>query len=244
MKKQSFTLLELCLITGIVLFAVTLFIPGLSAAADQDSETMCRSNLKDITTAFQQYATDYDGYYPGFFKTSGKNRTWSRILVTDTNYLLGPAVLSCPANPSPDGAARRKAASAIWDFCCYGFYAGNISADDWDYGKRVRGALGDFARGAVFSESYTLKPDLMKQPAQTVFLADSAKFSGSHSPNSYISPRAFYQESAVNTLHENRANTVTADGAITARSAAELAETPLRFSAFVNGNFEKEELTR
>lgn len=123
-------------------------------------------------------------------------------------------------------------------------YAGDISADNWDYGKRVRGTLGNFARGAVFSESYTLKPELMKQPAQTVFLADSAKFTGSHSPNSYFAPRAFYQESAVNTLHENRANSVTADGAITARSAAELADTALQFSAFVNGNFEKEELAR
>lgn len=244
MKKQSFTLLELCLIVGIVLFAAILFVPGLSAASRQSDEELCRSNLRDIVMAFQHYATDYAGYYPGFFKTSGKNRTWSRILVTDTNYLLGPAVLSCPANPSPDGAARRKTASAIWDFCCYGLYAGDISADNWDYGKRVRGTLGNFARGAVFSESYTLKPELMKQPAQTVFLADSAKFTGSHSPNSYFAPRAFYQESAVNTLHENRANSVTADGAITARSAAELADTALQFSAFVNGNFEKEELAR
>ena len=151
MKKQSFTLLELCLIVGIVLFAAILFVPGLSAASRQSDEELCRSNLRDIVMAFQHYATDYAGYYPGFFKTSGKNRTWSRILVTDTNYLLGPAVLSCPANPSPDGAARRKTASAIWDFCCYGLYAGDISADNWDYGKRVRGTLGNFARGAVFT---------------------------------------------------------------------------------------------
>ena len=113
MKKQSFTLVELCLIVGIVLFAAILFVPGLSAASRQSDEKLCRSNLRDIVMAFQHYATDYAGYYPGFFKTSGKNRTWSRILVTDTNYLLGPAVLSCPANPSPDGAARRKTASAF-----------------------------------------------------------------------------------------------------------------------------------
>ena len=58
---------------------------------------------------------------------------------------------------------------------------------------------------------------------------------------------AFYNRYAtrdVRQKHENRANSVTADGAITARSAAELADTALQFSAFVNGNFEKEELTR
>ena len=59
MKKQSFTLLELCLIVGIVLFAAILFVPGLSAASRQSDEELCRSNLRDIVMAFQHYATDY-----------------------------------------------------------------------------------------------------------------------------------------------------------------------------------------
>ena len=72
MKKQSFTLVELCLIVGIVLFAAILFVPGLSAASRQSDEELCRSNLRDIVMAFQHYATDYAGYYPGFFKTSAR----------------------------------------------------------------------------------------------------------------------------------------------------------------------------
>jgi len=244
MKQQQFTLLELAAILMVLLVGIGVIMPVLAATGENAKALRCRSNLKDVFQAHSSYAVDQHGYFPGFFRIDGKNRTWSRILVSDANYLIGPALLSCPENTSPESAANRKTDSAIWDFNCYGFYAGNISADGWDYAKRVKNLLGDFAVGAIFSDFYVLNPARMSKPAKTPILADSAKTTGTHPASSYFSPRGFYQDGAVNLLHDGKANMVSADGAVEPSGANELAASPMQFSVFVSQQFAKVEMNK
>lgn len=242
MKQHSFTLSELLICLVLVALGAALLTPCISGAAAAGREEQCRANLKEIVGAQMQYAGDNQQFLAGFFRHDGKNRTWSRTLVTDNNYLLGSAFLSCPDNPSPEGASKRRAASAIWDFNCYGFYVGNNNVDGWDYAKRIRPQQGDFAKGAIFTDFYALELKAMKNPAQLVIFADTAKTTGLKSPTSYFSPRGYFQEGAVNLLHGARANTATADGAIQPLSAQDLASGALGFNRFSDENFNKLEL--
>ena len=61
---RGFTLIELLVVIAIIAILAALLFPTLSAARSSARTAVCQSNLKQIGTAVQVYAQDWDGAYP------------------------------------------------------------------------------------------------------------------------------------------------------------------------------------
>ena len=68
-QKRSFTLIELLVVIAIIAILAAILLPALQNARMRGVSSSCTSNLKQIASAIQVYATDHDGkwaiYYGG-----------------------------------------------------------------------------------------------------------------------------------------------------------------------------------
>ncbi len=66
MKKTSraFTLIELLVVIAIIAILAALLLPALKSAKDMGKKAVCISNMKQIYLGFNDYAMDYDHFYP------------------------------------------------------------------------------------------------------------------------------------------------------------------------------------
>ena len=59
MRRKGFTLVELLVVIGIIALLIAILMPALQRARDQANRTQCMSNVKQLTTAWLQYATEH-----------------------------------------------------------------------------------------------------------------------------------------------------------------------------------------
>ena len=64
MKKNSFTLIELLLVTAIIGILVSILLPSLLKAREASRKIVCLSNLKQIGSVLNLYTKNNSGYYP------------------------------------------------------------------------------------------------------------------------------------------------------------------------------------
>ena len=109
-EKQTFTLLELLVVISIIAILASLLIPVLSKAREASRFTVCKSNQKQIGTAYILYTTDNNGFYPGMFEVNGPigwDDALAPYLGLDYTIATGPtsesAVLACPSDDVPRG---------------------------------------------------------------------------------------------------------------------------------------------
>ena len=61
MKRDCFTLMELLIVIGIIAILAGLLMPALNKARGQANKIACRSNLRQIGLAIQNYTDDFKG---------------------------------------------------------------------------------------------------------------------------------------------------------------------------------------
>ena len=67
MKRRfqfGFTLIELLVVIAIIAILAAILFPVFAQAREKARQTVCLSNMKQISTAMLTYTSDYDGYWP------------------------------------------------------------------------------------------------------------------------------------------------------------------------------------
>jgi prepilin-type N-terminal cleavage/methylation domain-containing protein len=63
-RSSAFTLVELLVVIGIIALLMAILLPALAKAREASQKTVCLSNLRQLGTAMQQYATEYKDFIP------------------------------------------------------------------------------------------------------------------------------------------------------------------------------------
>ncbi|MCL5102730.1 MAG: type II secretion system GspH family protein [Armatimonadetes bacterium] len=108
--RAAFTLIELLVVIGIIAILAAVLAPVYISAKHEAQSNTCKSNLLQISKAFETYAGDYEGSYPN----TNNQYLWSGYYWREPirKYVaLGAVssngtrnmVLACPADPTPPG---------------------------------------------------------------------------------------------------------------------------------------------
>ncbi|MDP2897445.1 MAG: prepilin-type N-terminal cleavage/methylation domain-containing protein [bacterium] len=62
--RVGFTLIELLVVTAILAILMALLLPTIQNAKEKGKQAHCMQNLRQLGLAYEQYANDYDGWYP------------------------------------------------------------------------------------------------------------------------------------------------------------------------------------
>ena len=63
-RRQGFTLIELLVVIAIIAILAALLLPALARAKQKGQQTVCTSNLKQISLAFMLYLNDHEDRFP------------------------------------------------------------------------------------------------------------------------------------------------------------------------------------
>jgi len=112
-KMYGFTLLELLVVIAIIAMLSSILLPALSKAREKGRQSVCISNLKQLTLAFIMYKNDNDGWYPPACADSGwgnpdlhrwhgeRINTSSPFIISEQTpiypYLKNKEIRACPS---------------------------------------------------------------------------------------------------------------------------------------------------
>jgi prepilin-type N-terminal cleavage/methylation domain-containing protein/prepilin-type processing-associated H-X9-DG protein len=117
---KAFTLVELLVVIGIIALLISILLPSLNRAREQAKTVQCLSNMRQMGSTLNMFASEHKGYLPkawfndrpfswDFWKPpagelwnypNGDTWEWSYILSTYVGKNEG--VFRCPSDPEPD----------------------------------------------------------------------------------------------------------------------------------------------
>ena len=151
-KKQKFTLIELLVVIAIIAILASMLLPALNKARERAHAINCVSKLKQIGTAFQMYAADYDGYYP-MHKVPGWSDFESYWYGAIWGYLKNGDIFVCPSGVVEYPAGRKPKTGIPNNNCGYGYnYYDDWTAHTYSYTKISR--LPHPSRSILITDSY------------------------------------------------------------------------------------------
>ena len=114
-RNAAFTLVELLVVIGIIALLIAILMPALSRAREASQKTVCLSNLRQLGTAMQLYATEFKdvvpiGYmdqkqfsYVVHWNHSGSNppKASQMGLIAVAGFAKEPRAFYCPMENDP-----------------------------------------------------------------------------------------------------------------------------------------------
>jgi len=81
-EAQGFTLIELLVVISILALLVALLLPSLGRAREIVRFTVCRSNMRGVSSAWYGFAAAHEGRFPGYSQSSVEHwgPMWAQIL--------------------------------------------------------------------------------------------------------------------------------------------------------------------
>lgn len=219
-ENRGFTLIELLVVIAIIAILAAILFPVFAKAREKARQTACASNLKQIVTAWQMYAQDYDETAcPAYYHTPDNLITtgWDYTVVLDGGWSLlssDPGLLSpytksqginnCPSITIKDMNVDGREHTG---------YAYNASYIGWTTEGLAEG-------------KQACSMAMLQNPADTAAFADSAYFSTwdnkMHACNYLYAPSEFvssYGAGKIHFRHNGIANVAYADGHVKAVSS-------------------------
>jgi len=103
-SRRGFTLIELLVVIAIIAILAAILFPVFAQAREQARKASCLSNCKQIGTAMQMYAQDYDDNLPGWDNPQAHPlaslwQGWAIVIPLLDAYIKNTNVWYCPSAP-------------------------------------------------------------------------------------------------------------------------------------------------
>lgn len=124
--KRAFTLIELLVVIAIIAILAAILFPVFAQAREKARTVQCTSNCRQVSTALQMYAQDYDELLPGWPRPNAtqplfsqrdpvtrQQWTWCMIVPTMDPYLKNRQVWKCPSAASSRRITMREGVTEV-----------------------------------------------------------------------------------------------------------------------------------
>ena len=228
---KKFTLIELLVVIAIIAILASILLPALRSALEKARALSCRSSLSQMMKAHLFYAGDYQENI--VYRTeSGASGIWTGVL-KNGKYITTSKILSCPSNPSEEGASRKTIDTFnVWN--TYGLWCGDWTKDI-SYGDKTA-LLGNFMNRASDWEWIFYRLNRMKQPSAMPLLMDSVRNINSSTPGvplALFSTTGAADEGGPHLIHGGKLNAAYPDGHVQSSYPGTLKNSPMNLKYFV-----------
>ncbi len=95
-KSLQFTLIELLIVIAIIAILASMLLPALKQARARAKQIACLSNLKQVGSSLNLYASDFNGWNPAYYIGNDGNYVYPQSTLNE--YIKSDAVWRCPSD--------------------------------------------------------------------------------------------------------------------------------------------------